>query len=123
MTPAPQGLRYGSLWGRLMANTTEPDGEQGCWCWTGRKVSAYGYGRLNLYVPDLACAKPVTAHVPSWVMLETGIMAPGPLYLAYLELRCSGLELDRLCHETRCINPDHLEPVTPQQNSARRYRR
>jgi hypothetical protein len=120
---APQGRRYGSLWERLMANTAEPDSEQGCWCWTGSKRSSYGYGRLNLYVPELAANRPVTAHVLAWVMLETGIMAPGPLYLAYLELRCSGLELDHLCNETRCINPDHLEPVTPQQNCERRYRR
>jgi hypothetical protein len=122
MTPAPQGRRYGSLWERLMANTAEPDGDSGCWCWTGRKCSSYGYGRINLYVPELARNVPLTAHVAAWVMLETGIVAPHSLYLACLELRCSGLQLDHLCHNTKCINPDHLELVTPRENSQSRYR-
>jgi len=123
MTPAPQGRRYGSLWLRLIANTAEPDSDNGCWCWTGRKCSSYGYGRLNLYVPDLARNVPLTAHVAAWVMLETSIVEPHPLYLACLEMRHSGLQLDHLCHNTKCINPDHLELVTPKQNSQRRYRR
>jgi hypothetical protein len=30
-----------------------------------------------------------------------------------------GLQLDHLCRNTRCVNPDHLEPVTPRVNSLR----
>lgn len=30
-----------------------------------------------------------------------------------------GLQIDHLCRETRCIRPDHLEPVTPAENSRR----
>lgn len=30
-----------------------------------------------------------------------------------------GLELDHLCRNTRCINPDHLEPVTHAENVRR----
>jgi len=30
-----------------------------------------------------------------------------------------GLELDHLCHNPKCINPDHLEPVTHQANMIR----
>lgn len=66
MTPAPQGLRYDTLWQRLIANTAEPDSDNGCWPWTGKKCSSYGYGRLNLYVPELAANRPVTAHVLAW---------------------------------------------------------
>jgi hypothetical protein len=120
---APQGLRYDTLWQRLIANTAEPDSEQGCWPWTGKKCSGYGYGRLNLYVPELACNKPVTAHVLAWAIAETGIVTAGELYLRYLEVRCCGLELDHLCENTKCINPDHLELVTPKQNSQRKFRR
>ena len=30
-----------------------------------------------------------------------------------------GLELDHLCRVTRCVNPDHLEPVTRAENLRR----
>jgi hypothetical protein len=30
-----------------------------------------------------------------------------------------GLELDHLCRNTRCVNPEHLEPVTGRENLMR----
>src|SRR4029078_971833 len=33
------------------------------------------------------------------------------------------LELDHLCRNRRCVNPDHLEPVTKQEKARRRGRR
>lgn len=32
-----------------------------------------------------------------------------------------GLHLDHLCRNTRCVNPDHLEPVTPKVNNSRGF--
>jgi hypothetical protein len=33
-----------------------------------------------------------------------------------------GLTLDHLCREKACVNPDHLEPVSPQENIKRGQR-
>jgi hypothetical protein len=30
-----------------------------------------------------------------------------------------GLHIDHLCRVRRCVNPDHLEPVTPKENYLR----
>lgn len=42
---------------------------------------------------------------------------------AYFELRVGpipeGLELDHLCRNRGCVNPDHLEPVTHKENLLR----
>lgn len=34
-----------------------------------------------------------------------------------------GLELDHLCENSRCVNPEHLEPVTHMENVRRYYER
>ena len=38
------------------------------------------------------------------------------LYLAYLEFRASGLQLDHLCSEPACRRPSHLNPCTQSEN-------
>jgi hypothetical protein len=74
----------------------DPDTE--CWEWTAaRKNGGYGsfaIGRGNVY-----------AHRFAYEMLVGPI--PG------------GLELDHLCRNRGCANPDHLEPVTRQINVLR----
>ncbi|MGL4650278.1 MAG: HNH endonuclease [Caldilineaceae bacterium] len=42
--------------------------------------------------------------------------------MAYQELRQSGLQVDHLCATPSCCNPDHLDLVTPSENSRRRGR-
>ncbi|MEV7034630.1 HNH endonuclease signature motif containing protein [Streptomyces sp. NPDC093272] len=32
----------------------------------------------------------------------------------------AGMELDHLCFVTMCVNPTHMEPVTPEENLRRR---
>lgn len=75
----------------------------GCWEWQ-KRLSEHGYGRLYLG----AFPKPTYA----------------PAHRFYYEIEHgpieTGLQIDHLCRNRRCVNPDHMEPVTPQVNSQRR---
>lgn len=90
-----------SLWAsvtvidRLWEKTQITDG---CWEWTGR-IAHNGYGRIWVE----RSTKP--AHRVAYEHL----IGPVP----------DGLELDHLCRNKRCVNPDHLEPVTHAENCRR----
>lgn len=85
--------------------------DSGCWEWTGRPAHN-GYGRIGWQ------GRYIAAHRVMWQLLR------GPIP--------DGLELDHLCHNRdkscpggrtcrhrRCVNPDHLEPVTHRENMQR----
>lgn len=72
--------------------------ESGCWEWTGWK-NQYGYGRFSIN------GKSVSAHRHAYELRN------GPIP--------DGLQLDHLCRNTLCVNPDHLEPVTSKENTRR----
>jgi len=69
-----------------------------CWEWTGYRQSG-GYGRLYLQ------GGVALAHRFSYGLLVGEIP--------------QGLEIDHLCRNTSCVNPDHLEAVTHQENMMR----
>ena len=72
-------------------------GESGCWNYTGT-IGTRGYGQI----------KKTTAHRWYYEQLV------GPVD--------ASLEVDHLCRNKTCVNPDHLEPVTPDENKRRMYR-
>jgi hypothetical protein len=76
-----------------------PEPNTGCWLCFGAN-NQRGYGQLVL-----GGGRRVTAHRYSY---EISI---GPIP--------EGLELDHLCRQPCCVNPAHLEPVTPQENLRR----
>jgi hypothetical protein len=80
-----------------------------CWNWTGAR-SAYrpkriiagatqGYGVISIN------NRPFYVHRASWLMHN------GPLI--------QGLVIDHLCENTLCVNPDHMQQVTNDENTKR----
>lgn len=70
-------------------------------------------------------------HVsPCWVWLRSrnhlgygsagrGVWAHRMMYKRHIGPIPEGLELDHLCRNPSCVNPEHLEPVTHQENIRR----
>lgn len=78
------------------------DEASGCWLWQ-RAINDKGYGVATIGVwPDRAWRG---AHR---VVYEE-LVGPIP----------DGLQLDHLCRVRHCVNPDHLEPVTIEENILR----
>lgn len=82
-----------------------------CWIWTlAPNGRAGGYGRGGGYGRFTVSYKPhvrVLAHRFAYEQLV------GPIP--------EGMELDHLCRNTRCVRPEHLEPVTMRENRLRMW--
>lgn len=74
------------------------DGSTGCWLWQKSK-SKDGYGWASFK------NKTYQAHRLFYILIK------GPIP--------DGLVLDHVCRCRHCVNPEHLEPVTPQENLKR----
>ena len=72
--------------------------DDGCWRWMGAHDTG-GYGVVKLD------GKTLRAHRVSYAINK------GPLI--------DGLVIDHTCSNRECVNPQHLEQVTQQQNMAR----
>lgn len=100
--------RYRTLYERIVANTSAPETDTGCWLWTGRTDGKRGgqYGRLNVRVDGKH--KTLQAHRAMKSIVERRPLDP------VLET------VEHLCREPRCCNPDHLVLLPLVVNSARR---
>src|SRR5690606_19217105 len=75
--------------------------EKGCWEWTGSiNSSGYASARVRKLLPNEGMA-----HRISYAILRGNLV--------------HGMVLDHLCRVRNCLNPEHLEMVTPQENLRR----
>lgn len=81
-------------------NKFDVDERSGCWEWfAATDAGGYGFYWLN------------------------GAMrrAHRVAYEALVGTIPDGLQLDHLCRNRRCVNPEHLEPVTGRENTSRSH--
>lgn len=81
---------------RFWSKVTKTDG---CWEWTAHKIET-GYGRIRVN------GKIKGAHRYSWELTR------GPIP--------DGMEIDHMCHNRSCVNPEHLRACGHAANGANR---
>ena len=94
--------RREALLARIRAGV-EVDPETGCWVWTGADS---GSGRGGGYARMSLDGQTVAVHRVAYVC-TFGFVS-------------SRRHIDHGCRNRRCVNPAHLELVTPRENARRR---
>ncbi len=82
-----------------IARRISVDPETNCWAWLGT-ITKHGYGQVSLGGKNQLAHRAV--H-----LLVRGFLPDPPL------------QLDHLCRNRSCVNPEHLEPVTNLENCRR----
>ena len=88
----------------LFWSHVEPDPISGCWFWTASLCGRKRYPHFQV-AAEIGKRRPIMGHRFSY----EHCVGPIP----------KGLHLDHLCRTPSCVNPCHLEPVTPAENQRR----
>lgn len=102
MCPTFQALTV-AAWQASIAGKYAPNPISGCWVWLAG-CDSDGYGATAVRMGERV--RNTGAHRASWIAHRGPVPA--------------GLTLDHLCWNRKCVNPDHLEPVTFEENVRRR---
>ena len=81
----------------------DPEPNTGCWLWRGVGTKGYGLFSIQSRQPKMR------AHRAA-LLLFRGIALP----------KGHAVEVDHRCRQTWCVNPDHLDVVTPLENTRRK---
>lgn len=104
----PNPRRFTPVMDRLMRRVVREsapvDGLDECWVWTGA-VNNAGYGQIGVGSKVDGTNRMRSVHR---IVYENRV---GPID--------EGLVLDHMCRRPRCVNPEHLEPVTQRVNNHR----
>lgn len=96
------GVPRGSLEERLW-RFISPEPNSGCWLWVGAVAGSNTHRYGVMWFPEHKNNTP--AHRVSYMLAKGEIP--------------EGYDIDHLCRNTYCVNPDHLEAVTHKENMAR----
>ena len=88
MTPR----RYASMYERLVAHTAEPVSDNGCWEHDGTCNNKSGYPTVNVW--ENGKVRHIYAFKAMWECVY-GSVTPG-------------YQIDHICQNVKCVNPDHL---------------
>tara|TARA_R110000782_G_scaffold187656_1_gene277788 strand:+ start:96 stop:797 length:702 start_codon:yes stop_codon:yes gene_type:complete len=93
---------YNDNLGKILTKIIFPeDYVDGCWDWSDYK-NELGYGQFRMISEDY-----VSAHRAS--------------YIIFVSENIEGLDIDHLCRNPSCTNPNHLEAVTSKENTLRGF--
>ncbi len=89
-----------SLRERILSGCS-PEPMSGCWLWT-KALDPTGYPKISIVTERAHKPRIRRAHIVAFEEFK------GPIL--------KGLVINHLCRVRCCVNPDHLEAVTPRQN-------